>query len=355
MGLFSKKKEEEKEVIGKSENVVPGVLPDTIMQRLSVAQNSQKEIIPQKFYTEDVKSKLQEKYVHEKLPDDMAAQSKDKGPERHEIEKVLMIRNSDIDRDKAPEWERTGLGEKKYSRQNYDIDESRFREREVHRSYKSILPDEQKESRSERKEDSLSPGVQAHKHHWPSFFVELERMLLSRKHHAKHVAAQDLISRMKEYHDSKNTGDVYFMHEFEIEEQIVNSLSMLKDLEADWLHTKKQVSSVEKILFEKEHELENRLADFKLLLLSAERFKAYNLIAQDSQVFFLSDGMKIYSVQQLIDEIPKMKEDVFAFHVTPQRNDFACWIRGVFKLEELSLKVAEAMTKEQMLQVLKGK
>lgn len=308
MSLFSKKKEEEKGE--RKENKIPKTLPDTVMQRLSVADDSQKSISPKKLYTEDLKASLQAKDENKRLPEDMHKMSTDKGPERHEVEQVLVIKED----------------------QNKKI------------MSQQIVPQQSILQETDLRE----------KHRWPSFFVELERMILSRKHQNKHLAAQDLIARMKEYHDSKNTGDVFFMHEFEIEEQIANSLSVLKDLESDWLHTKKQVSSAEKMLFEKERELEHRLADFKSLLLSAERFKAYNMVAQDGQVFFLSDGAKLYSVQQLIDEIPKMRDEIFFFHVTNERNDFASWIRDVFKLEELASKVLEAKTKEELLQILRG-
>lgn len=64
--------------------------------------------------------------------------------------------------------------------------------------------------------------------------------------------------------------------------------------------------------------------------------------------FILHDGSKIYSIKELFDKLPSMEEDIFYHHVTPERNDFANWIRDVFKEEGLAFKVSVCKTRREM-------
>ncbi|MFA6073372.1 MAG: hypothetical protein WC758_04630 [Candidatus Woesearchaeota archaeon] len=301
MGLFSKKKEQ---VDGKGENKFPPkTLPDTLMQRISTSQNNSQEVRPQKIYVDDVKAVLQAKDEHKRIPQEfISKQTNDRGPERHEMEKVLMI----------------------------------------------------KQDQPQTFESLNSQQVKVHKYNLPSFFIELERRMLGHTHLIKQVSAQDLLSKMKDYHIAINNGDSFFMHELEIEEQIAKSISLLKDVESDWLLTKRQVATAEKILLEKENELERRLVEFKGLLLAAEKFKAYSLRVNEDQAFILSDGTKLYSLQNLMNELPRMNDEIFSFHVNLEKNDFASWIRNVFKLEELATKLILVKTKEELLLLLKN-
>ncbi len=64
--------------------------------------------------------------------------------------------------------------------------------------------------------------------------------------------------------------------------------------------------------------------------------------------FILHDGSKIYSIKDLFDRLQSMDENVFYHHVTPERNDFANWIRDVFKEEGLASRVSACKTKKEM-------
>jgi len=61
--------------------------------------------------------------------------------------------------------------------------------------------------------------------------------------------------------------------------------------------------------------------------------------------FFLVDGSTIASIRELIDALEKMNDDVFYYHVTSDRHDFASWIRDVFAEAQLADKLAAARSR----------
>jgi len=57
------------------------------------------------------------------------------------------------------------------------------------------------------------------------------------------------------------------------------------------------------------------------------------------KVFFVIDGTTISSLKELVDSFGMMSDDVFYYHVTADRNDFANWVRDILKLEDLADKL----------------
>ncbi len=52
--------------------------------------------------------------------------------------------------------------------------------------------------------------------------------------------------------------------------------------------------------------------------------------------FVLCDGVQIKDPRAFADLLATLSDDVFYYHVTDSRNDFATWIRDVFRDEELA-------------------
>ncbi len=61
--------------------------------------------------------------------------------------------------------------------------------------------------------------------------------------------------------------------------------------------------------------------------------------------FFLVDGSTIASIRELIDALEKMNDDVFYYHVTNDRHDFANWVKDVFAETELAEKLLLARSR----------
>ncbi|MGV8150337.1 MAG: DUF5752 family protein [Candidatus Woesearchaeota archaeon] len=74
----------------------------------------------------------------------------------------------------------------------------------------------------------------------------------------------------------------------------------------------------------------------------------------EGKEFILHDGKKISSIKELLECISNMSEDTFFHHVNQERNDFAKWIRDVFKKEELASKIQSCHGMDEMKQVLKS-
>jgi hypothetical protein len=343
MRLFFKKKEENKnssDNISNSiadwnsneENKIPKLLPDTLMQRLSVSQNSKEEVIvPQKIFTDDIKTILKTRYQvkdeHKKIPEDIHRETKYKNPEKHEMEKVILLKDT-----KTKEIQ---------EEQPLQVSPSVQETQSIQLAQVDILPE-----KTQKVQDKIP------KEHHHSFFEELEK-LFEHKHGIKHALSQDMMVRMKEYHETLGKGESFFMHEMDIEKEIENSLASLKDIESEWLLTKRGVASAERILFAKEEELERKLGEFKNLLISADRFKNFNALSPEGNAFLLSNGVRLYSIQHLINELPNMSDDVFYMHVTSEKNDFSSWIKDVFKLDDLALRLLSVRTKQEILEILK--
>jgi hypothetical protein len=332
MSIFSKKKEKTLEITNSvtewnksEENKIPKILPDTLMQRISIAQNSNEGLItPKRIFTDDIKATLkmksQVKDEYKKIPEDIHKESNSKGPEQHEMEKVIMIK------------------------------EPMHKESEAEPLIAAPQVKIEQVAQIAKMPEKIHEMPQSVHHH--SFFAELER-IFGHKHDVKHILSQDMMAKMKEYHDAIGKGDAFFMHEMDIELEIEKSLTSLKDIETEWLLTKKGVASAERLLFAKEEELEKRLSDFKNLLVTADRFKNFNMVSPEGSAFLLSNGVRLFSIQQLLNELPEMSDEIFYAHVTLAKNDFASWIRDVFKQDALALKLMAARTKQEILDILR--
>ncbi len=67
----------------------------------------------------------------------------------------------------------------------------------------------------------------------------------------------------------------------------------------------------------------------------------------------LSSGEFIKSLPELVENLDKMGDDVFEFHVYGDNNDFSEWILDVYGDEKLSEKVRKIKKKKDILKILK--
>lgn len=69
---------------------------------------------------------------------------------------------------------------------------------------------------------------------------------------------------------------------------------------------------------------------------SASKGKNALVCAPGEQCFWVSDGKVLSNLVELKEALAQMSEDVFAYHVTKERNDFAEWIEHVLGDAELA-------------------
>jgi len=58
--------------------------------------------------------------------------------------------------------------------------------------------------------------------------------------------------------------------------------------------------------------------------------------------FYLVNGKKITNLSELKDAIKDISDEDFVHHVNPDKNDFANWVRGVFKDNDLASAIENA-------------
>ena len=74
--------------------------------------------------------------------------------------------------------------------------------------------------------------------------------------------------------------------------------------------------------------------------------------APEEHHFYLQDGRKLKSVYELMDSLIDMGEDTFRQHVNEFKNDFATWVKDVFKEEDIAKEIATVNNKVEMQRVL---
>jgi hypothetical protein len=62
--------------------------------------------------------------------------------------------------------------------------------------------------------------------------------------------------------------------------------------------------------------------------------------APQENCFILCNGKPVKNVHELADALGELGDYVFNHHVTPEKNDFANWVRDIFQDEELANQLA---------------
>jgi hypothetical protein len=74
--------------------------------------------------------------------------------------------------------------------------------------------------------------------------------------------------------------------------------------------------------------------------------------APETNYFVLCNGKPVKNIKELADIMEELEDHVFSFHVTPEKNDFATWVKDIFQDVELAQKLAGVKDKKHMQIVL---
>jgi len=74
--------------------------------------------------------------------------------------------------------------------------------------------------------------------------------------------------------------------------------------------------------------------------------------APKEKMFVLCNGKRIKNIKELADIMEDLEEHAFNYHVKPDSNDFATWVKDVFKDIELADKITGARDKKHMQIIL---
>jgi hypothetical protein len=73
---------------------------------------------------------------------------------------------------------------------------------------------------------------------------------------------------------------------------------------------------------------------------------------QEEHVFILRDGKRVCSIEELVKELKLMNDDVFKYHVTDYKNDFATWIYNTLGYKELAEAIGPIKSREKMIDMV---
>ena len=74
--------------------------------------------------------------------------------------------------------------------------------------------------------------------------------------------------------------------------------------------------------------------------------------APEEKAFYLNNGKIIWNINELKGELNQMDNNTFYHHVTPDHNDFANWVKEVFKAEELAREISTEHEANRLAAVL---
>jgi hypothetical protein len=73
---------------------------------------------------------------------------------------------------------------------------------------------------------------------------------------------------------------------------------------------------------------------------------------QDNEYFYLHDGSVIKSFEELPKKLKEINEDLFRYHVNPQTNDFANWIRFLSDDLDFIARVQKILNREEFIKAV---
>jgi hypothetical protein len=76
------------------------------------------------------------------------------------------------------------------------------------------------------------------------------------------------------------------------------------------------------------------------------------IISQD-KYFYLAGGSVLKDLKELVSALEKMTKEMFDYHVTKEKNDFANWIENVFNDKKLATDIRKAKTAKIAAQKIK--
>lgn len=187
------------------------------------------------------------------------------------------------------------------------------------------------------------------------FFSNFARFLSSKElddSMLKDLLSHDFLHKMKSFHEAITTGRFAFVHEEDVKTALNNALMVLEELEAEWIERKKAYDKAFEALTEKEAEIDERVSEVKALLQKAALIRQLKTEIPRDKWFFTVNGLAFRNVFELRAALPEMPEWVFAHHCNANKNDFATWVKHVFKAENLADRMLKAKTKNDLIATL---
>jgi hypothetical protein len=93
----------------------------------------------------------------------------------------------------------------------------------------------------------------------------------------------------------------------------------------------------------------------KAIVVSSKKIHPYLSDVRKGNDFIICNGKHINNLKELLVQLINMSEDVFRYHVTDYRNDFAAWIYNAVGYKELAEAIGPIKSKEKIVETIKSK
>lgn len=197
-----------------------------------------------------------------------------------------------------------------------------------------------------------------------TFFSKFEEILKKDKKEIKEIFDEidhnNLITKMKEYHDHIDRDMPYYLHSKDMLSVMNEQVIKLQVLEEEWYILRRELKSIESQATEKEKLIEKEVDKLKQIIdmiknkpINDTLKKPIIQISPD-KYFRLNDGRMIKSIEELQTALTNMSSATFYHHVNANQNDFANWIEHVFENHNLANQIRSIKTKEDMIRKLKA-
>ncbi|MFC2135537.1 hypothetical protein ACFLTH_13065 [Bacteroidota bacterium] len=187
------------------------------------------------------------------------------------------------------------------------------------------------------------------------FFHDFEKFLNNRnldEDFISEILDKDLFHKMKQFHLQRDEGTPFFFRHEDSDRDLVQKLEELKLLEEEWFIRQRNLKEAEVSLLEKEAEIDIKLEDLKNVLKHIKQREKLEKKADKENYFNLEDGRVLRSIANLREALKNMKNDLFDYHVSEKKNDFADWVEHVFGNHDLATKMKLSTSRKALLDVL---
>jgi hypothetical protein len=96
----------------------------------------------------------------------------------------------------------------------------------------------------------------------------------------------------------------------------------------------------------------------KIMKLEAKKKKQIEKVewkVPEDHVFWCHDGSIFGNMKDLANGLAAMDEEIYAYHVTPEKNDFSKWVNDVIGDEQLSSDLAKATCRVNAAELVKAR
>ncbi len=77
--------------------------------------------------------------------------------------------------------------------------------------------------------------------------------------------------------------------------------------------------------------------------------------ADENSSFWVNNGPVLRNIKDLADGLKNMSEELFAYHVSADKNDFASWVGNILKDEKLAKSLSKSKTLKSTIKAVSAR